>query len=151
MPDTNEGSEQFEVISPSLPQGVFFGASVGMLVGAAAGWACCWLVEANKFAWLGAIIAAVVGFCGGGLIGARQMRDPRKAASPDIATYICVLYALFPAGIVLLGGLGWVVGKFSGYLVLATAFGIPMVASLIGAVLDRAYEGTLREGGPGPS
>src|SRR5258708_7806962 len=125
MPDIDEEAERFEVISPSLPRGVFFGAIVGLLVGAAAGGTCCWLVEQNQFVWLGAIIAAVIGFCGGGLIGARQMRDPRKAASPDIATYICVLYALFPAGIVLLGGLGWVVGKFSGYLVLATAFGIP--------------------------
>jgi hypothetical protein len=147
MSDVQKATDPIEATSPSLPRGVRFGACVGLFAGAAVGGFCCWLVGQNELLWPATLIVAVIGFTGGGFIGARQMRNPRKAGSPDIATYICVLYALFPAGLVLLGGLGWVFGKFSGYLVLAAAFGIPMAASLVGAILDRIYESSLRRNG----
>ncbi len=142
MPDGDD-TDRFDVRSPDLPRGARFGASVGFLAGVVVGATSCWLVQQTEFLWSATLIAGVAGFVGGGFIGAWQMRNPHKAASPDVATYICVAYALIPASVVLLGGLGIVAGKFSGYLVLGAAFGIPMAAYLVGAALDRIYERTL--------
>jgi hypothetical protein len=120
---------------------------VGLFAGAAAGATSCLLVEQSAIFWAATLAAAMAGFVVGGFIGARQMRNPKKAASPDIATFIFVVYSLIPACAILLGGLGFAVGKFPAYLILGMAFGMPMVASLIGAVLDRIYESYLRRSG----
>ena len=62
--------------------------------------------------------------------------EARESSSGDAAT----MNAGWVAG-------GWTNGKLSGYAVLAGAFGVPMAASLIGAVLDRIYESILRRKG----
>jgi hypothetical protein len=49
-----------------------------------------------------------------------------------------------PALLILLGGIGIVRGKFSGLLVLGAACAGPMAGMLVGAVVDRFYEGILR-------
>jgi hypothetical protein len=143
-PELEPEAERFDVTSPGPPRGMRFGSCVGLFAGAAVGAAACLLGQQRPFLLATTMVATGAGCAAGGFIGARQMKNPRKTASPDIATCICVVYSLIPAAVVLLGGLGFVEGKLSGYAVLGTAFGIPMVASLIGAVLDRIYERALR-------
>jgi hypothetical protein len=124
---------------------------VGLFAGAAVGAISCGLFELSEFVWVAALVAAAAGFVGGGFIGARQMRNPKKGCKPlhrhfHLRGLLAHSRRRPPAGSRLrgLGGLGFAGGKFGGYLLLGVAFGMPMAASLVGAILDRIYENYLR-------
>jgi hypothetical protein len=119
---------------------MLFGGFVGLLMGALSGTVCCALLDFRDFLGQWAVIGAAMGVPGGALIALVERKLRGEQVRPDIATVICVVYALLPALIILLGGLGIVRGKLSGFLLLGAVFACPMCGLLIGGVLDRAYE-----------
>jgi len=123
---------------------ILFGATVGSLMGAVVGWACCWLVGEQDIVWSGGAIGALAGAFGGAAIGARHGVKRTDATSSEIGTTVCIAYALLPALLVLLGGIGLVRGRLAGHFMLGAAFAFPMSGLLIGGVLDRIYEGILK-------
>jgi hypothetical protein len=123
-----------------FPTGMLFGAFAGLLLGAVAAGACCWVVDENEFLWHGALVGAVIGPVGAAAIGVRERKARGDFVRPDIATITGVIYGLFPALLILFGGSGGIRGRFSGVLLLGAGCAGPMAGLLIGALLDRAYE-----------
>ncbi|MCI0378902.1 MAG: hypothetical protein L0215_14945 [Gemmataceae bacterium] len=122
-----------------MPQGLFFGAFVGLLMGGLVGLACCWICDLQEFVWLGILAGVLVGSLVGALLGKAERRIRGELVRPDIATIIGVLYGIVPS-LALLLGIGEVRGLRSGLLWLGLVFVGPAVGLLIGAILDRAYE-----------
>jgi hypothetical protein len=85
-----------------------------------------------------------IGTIGGGILGVRHRRGRNDLISSELGTTVCILYALLPALLILLGGTGIIRGKLFGMLALGAAFAGPMAGLLVGGLLDRIYEGILR-------
>ena len=134
----------FEQESINPPPDISMGAAVGSLMGATVGWTCCWLAGENDYFWHGAIVGAIIGLIGGVDLGLKHRKGRTNLVSSEIGTKVCIIYALLPAILVLVGATGIVRGKFSGLAVLAGAFTFPMAGLLIGGIVDRVYEGFLR-------
>jgi hypothetical protein len=140
-----------ELVQPRLqrhgnsPAGMFFGALAGLLLGAVAAGACCWVVGQDEFFWHGTLAGAVIGPLGGAAIGVRERKTRGDLIRPDIAAIIGVAYGLLPALLIVLGGVGLVRGKLSGLLLIGAGFAGPMSGLLIGGILDRAYEARRRK------
>ncbi len=134
----------------SLRGRMCFGAAVGLLAGPTSGWTSCWLVEAMDLVGLALAIGAVLGLFGGVGIACFQARRFPGSINPDIATFVCIAYALVPAILTLCGALYEVHGKVTGYLAVGTAFAFPAGAALVGALFDRVAEAVFR-GGDGPT
>jgi MFS family permease len=124
----------------TLVAGVVFGAFVGLLMGAVVGAACCWLTDQFDFLWLGVLIDTLFGPFAGAVVAFTERKIRGDLISPDIATIVCVVFALLPAVLIGLQGIGGVRGKISGYLFLAGIFIGPMIGLVIGATLDRAFD-----------
>jgi hypothetical protein len=92
----------------------------------------------------GVVFGALVGLPLGAVAGAACCLLIRgDLIRPDIATLIGIVYGLLPALLILLGGMGIVRGKSSGYLLIGSVFVCPMIGLLIGGILDRAFEAAL--------
>jgi ABC-type transport system involved in cytochrome c biogenesis permease subunit len=137
-PDSNDAdidSTQFESTWSMIPIGTMFGASVGLLTGALVGSICYWYVGRLDLIFNGIAIGSIVGLILGMMVGIRNGK-----AGKDIATPICIGYALIPATLVLFGGLGLAGGK----LLFGVACAFPMTGLLLCACLDRIYESRVR-------
>lgn len=124
----------------TVTAGTLFGALVGLLMGAVAGAACCWLTGQLRFFYQAVLIGTLAGTIVGALIGLKERKTRGQLVRPDIATFICVVYALLPALLFILQGISGVRGRFSGYLLVGAVFAGPMIGLLIGGILDRAFE-----------
>jgi hypothetical protein len=109
----------------------------------------CWLIDATNIAGLASATGGLLGVFGGVGIASFQARRYPDSVNPDIASFVCIAYALLPAICTLLGAMGGVHGKVTGYLALGTAFGIAGGAALVGGLLDRVAEAVFR-GHDGP-
>ena len=109
----------------SLRGRLCFGAVVGVLAGATTGWTICWLLDEMNIAGLASAIGALLGVLGGVGIASFQVRRFPTTINPDIATFVCIAYALIPA-ILTLMAMNAAHGKVTGYLALGTAFAFPM-------------------------
>jgi MFS family permease len=125
--------------------GMLFGAFAGLIAGSTAGAASCGLAGLSGSFWQIVLVGAVAGPLGGALIGIKERRARGNLVRPDIATIICVIYGLVPALLLVLGGIGLVKGKFTGYLFLGVVSAGPMLGLLVGGILDRAYEATFKK------
>jgi hypothetical protein len=143
-PGVGEPIAPFEQGPPAWPPDILFGAGVGLLMGACVGWACCWLVGEVDSAGQGACVGALAGAFAGRALGFRHRKGRADTVSSELGTTICTGYALLPALLIFLGGLGLVRGKLSGFLMVGAACAGPMAGLLVGGLLDRAYEGILR-------
>lgn len=128
----------------TIAAGTVFGAFVGLPMGAALGAACCWLVGQFDFLSNGVLIGIFIGPMAGSFIGFTERKLRGDLVRPDTATFIGIVFGLFPALLVGLGGLSGVTGRFSGYLLLGAFFAGPMCGLLIGGILDRAFEESLK-------
>jgi MFS family permease len=124
----------------TVPAGTLFGALVGLFMGAVVGAACCWLTGRFPFFYQAVLIGALGGPIVGALIGLKERKTRGGLARPDIATFICVVYALLPSLLLVLQGVSGVRGRFSGYLLVGAVFAGPMIGLLVGGILDRAFE-----------
>jgi hypothetical protein len=129
----------------TLAAGTAFGAFVGLPMGAAVGAACCWLTGLFDFLWHGVLIGALAGPFAGALIGFTERKTRGDLVRPDVATIACVVFGLLPALLVGLQGLGFVTGGFSAYLLAGAVFAGPMGGLVVGGLLDRALEATLKK------
>lgn len=145
MDDSHRGDlgsdEVFRVDAPRslLISPHSFGALVGAPAGVAACWACFWIIERPRSLNVALAISAVIGLICGVAIACRQAKRADGCKYRDIASPICILYALFPA-LLNLCGIGGVERTVTGLLSLGLAFAFPAIAALIGALLDRLYE-----------
>ncbi len=129
---------------PGLSADLAFGALAGLLMGAAVGWTCLWLIGQNDSGLYGALAGSVIGSLGGALLGVRHSRRRQDQFDSDLGTTISVIYPLLPGLLILLNGVGIVRGRFTGLMVLGAAFACPMLGMLVGGLLDRCYESILR-------
>lgn len=146
---TDDGAGGIDADLRPLGGRLCFGGVVGVLAGATVGWMSCWLVNATNIAGLASAIGGLLGILGGVGIAFFQARRFPDSVNPDIASFVCIAFALLPAILTLLGATGGVHGKVTGYLALGTAFGIPAGAALVGGLLDRVAEAVFR-GQDGP-
>jgi hypothetical protein len=126
--------------SRRLPQAIVFGAIAGSMMGALVGEASFWLRGLDGNLAQGAWIGAILGSIGGVLIAIAERTIRGPFTRPDIATAIGIFYGLLP---VLIGVIGIHSANASepGGALIETLIGGPIVGLLIGALLDRAFEG----------
>jgi hypothetical protein len=137
----SETETQFPKPSSGIfPRGLIFGAFVGFLMGVPTALACCWILGLYESQVPAAFAGAMFGTLTGAVIGVMERKARGDLIRPDIATIICFIFGLVPAALMLLQGIGAVRGRFSIYALLGAAFTGPMVAMLVGGLLDRAYE-----------
>jgi hypothetical protein len=133
-------------VRPRFAPGVLFGGLVGLLAGALVGGVSCCLAGIVEFLWNGILAGMLAGPAIGMIIGAWERKARGPMTRPDTATYICVAFGLLPglllAPVAALAGGGNT--KLTGLLYLGALFAGPAVGLVFGAMLDRAYEASLR-------
>jgi hypothetical protein len=120
-----------------VPPGLIFGAFVGFLMSVPTALACCWLLGLYESQAPAAFAGAMFGTVAGAFIGGMERKVRGDLVRPDIATIICFVFGLLPGLIIFVRAIR---GQFSVYGLVGVVFAVPMIAMLIGGLLDRAYE-----------
>ena len=144
-PRVQDSTRRAERRQRTVAAGTVFGAFVGLPMGAVLGAACCWLIGQFDFLSNGVLIGIFIGPLAGAFIGFMERKLRGDLVRPDTATFIGIVFGLFPALLLGLGGLSGVTGRFSGYLLVGAVFVGPMCGLLIGGILDRAFEESLKK------
>ena len=122
-----------------LPGAVAFGATVGVLHGAAAGLVCCWLAQAETYYLPAAAVGATIGGMIGALVGALRGKERNGKIDPDVGMWSGVCCGMIPAILIFVA-----IGVGFGKPGIGAMFICPMVALLTGGICDRIYESRLR-------
>jgi hypothetical protein len=120
---------------------MLFGGLSGLTAGAIVGAAGCWFVGRTDVVWLGGLIGAGSGSLGGIPLALWASRPSGDVQRQDVASTIGMTYGLLFIPLVLLGA-GGVSGRLSAALLLGMGMAGPMLGLLVGALLDRVYEGS---------
>lgn len=126
---------------PLLPHrtrlaGTFFGACVGIPLGALVAAVCCWLTDYGDYAWQAVVYGAISGIIGGAIIGFFERWIRGDLAKADVGTFVGIIFGLLIA-FFLLAVLGI---PFAGRALIGLLFIGPMAGLIFGAVFDRMYE-----------
>jgi hypothetical protein len=120
---------------------MLFGGLSGLTAGALVGAAGCWFVGRTDLVWLGGVFGAVFGSLGGVPLALWASRSSGDLQRQDVASTIGMTYGLLFIPLILLGA-GGVSGRLSAALLLGMGMAGPMLGLLVGALLDRVYEGS---------
>jgi hypothetical protein len=125
---------------------MLFGVFAGLLLGGVVGAVSCWLVGLFESLWQWVLIGALIGPFGGAIIGTKTVKAQGELIFPDIATYIGAIYgSLLTLLLVIGGGTAGVSARLAAFLGVGSILTGPMAGLLVGAILDRAYEASLKK------
>ena len=124
----------------SLAERMAFKAFSGLLMGAATGAACCWLIDMFDHFWQYVAVGASAGAVVGLMLGLKAPKARKSLARVNLATNLCASYSVLLSLLFFVQCAGGVPGKGTGMVFIGCLFAGPMAGLLLGAILDRAFE-----------